>query len=159
MSERRIATCLWFDRDAEEAVNHYVSILDNARITAISRYGKGAPMPEGLALVVDFEIGGQRFMALNGGPHFKLTEAVSIAIECDTQEEIDDLWERLSAGGAKSKCGWLKDRFGLSWQVVPRELKRLMSSSEQKRIAAMFAAMMQMEKPDIATLKTAYETA
>jgi len=159
MATGRAATCLWFDKDAEDAVNYYVSILTNARIVSVNRYGKGAPLPEGHALVVHFEIGGQRFIALNGGPHFRLSEAVSISIECETQEEIDQLWEGLSAGGSKSQCGWLKDKFGLSWQVVPRFLKDMMNSGEPKRAQAMFAALLQMQKLDIAKLRAAYDSA
>ena len=156
-AEPRIATCLWFDNQAEEAANFYVSVLADAHIGAIARYGRGGPMPEGLALTVAFELGGQRFLALNGGPVFKLSEAVSVVVDCETQAEIDHLWEKLSEGGAKGRCGWLKDRYGLSWQIVPAELKRLMASGDQPRIGAMFGAMMQMDKLDIAALKTAYD--
>lgn len=155
----QVATCLWFEREAEEAAHFYVSLLKGARITGTTRYGKGAPMPEGLALTVELEICGQRYVALNGGPHFKLSEAVSIVVDCETQAEIDELWERLSEGGAKSRCGWLKDRYGLSWQVVPAELKRMMRSGEPARIGRMFEALLQMDKLDIARLKAAYEGA
>jgi len=159
MTADRVATCLWYDQDAEDAVNFYVSVFENARITSLSRYVKGMHMPEGLALVIEFEINGQHYMALNGGPHFKLSEAVSIAVTCDTQAEIDDLWERLSAGGSKSQCGWLKDRFGLSWQLFPSAVKTMITSGEPKRIEAMFAALMQMQKIDIAKLRAAYDAA
>lgn len=158
MSDSRVSTCLWFDQNAEEAVRFYVATLPNAGITGLVRYGKNAPLPEGLALVVNFEIDGQRFMALNGGTHFKLTEAVSISVECETQSEIDDLWERLSAGGEKSQCGWLKDQFGLSWQIVPRALKRMIQSGTPEQIASMFAVMFPMQKLDIAALEKAFGT-
>lgn len=152
----RITTCLWFERDAEEAANFYTSLLPNSRVTAVSRYGKGAPFPEGTALGVEFTLDGTPFQAINGGPHFKLTEAVSISIPCDTQAEIDRLWSRLTAnGGAESHCGWLKDRFGLSWQIVPSQLNAWMCDPDPARVSRVTAAFMPMAKLDLATLEAA----
>jgi predicted 3-demethylubiquinone-9 3-methyltransferase (glyoxalase superfamily) len=159
MTASRIATCLWFDKEAEEAARYYVSVLKDARLGAISRYGKDGPMPEGLALTVEFEIGGQRFLGLNGGPTYRLSEAVSIVVECETQAEIDDLWKRLTDGGAESRCGWLKDRYGLSWQIIPTRLRQLMSRGEPRRTSAMFQALLQMSKLDITRLQAAYDSA
>jgi len=154
---QRISTCIWFDRDGEEAANLYTSLFDNSRITAVSRYGKGAPLPEGTALLVEFTLDGTPFQALNGGPHFKLTEAASLSVRCDTQAEIDRLWTRLAAdGGAESRCGWLKDRFGLSWQIVPSQMNAWMTDKDPARVARVTAAFMPMSKLDIATLEAAY---
>jgi predicted 3-demethylubiquinone-9 3-methyltransferase (glyoxalase superfamily) len=154
---QRISTCLWFDREGEEAANFYTSLFDNARVTAVSRYGKGAPLPEGTALLVEFTLDGTPFQALNGGPHFKLTEAASISVRCDTQTEIDHLWMRLTAnGGSESHCGWLKDRFGVSWQIVPSQMSNWMTDKDPARVARVTAAFMPMRKLDIATLEAAY---
>jgi predicted 3-demethylubiquinone-9 3-methyltransferase (glyoxalase superfamily) len=151
----RISTCLWFERDAEEAANLYTSLFDNSRIGAVSRYGEGAPFPKGTAWLVEFTLDGTQYQALNGGPHFKLTEAASISVACDTQAEIDRLWTRLTAnGGAESHCGWLKDRFGLSWQIVPSQMNAWMM--DPARAARVVAAFMPMKKLDIATLEAAY---
>ncbi|HAH65203.1 MAG TPA: hypothetical protein DCL72_06950, partial [Rhizobiales bacterium] len=114
----KITPCLWFDRNAEEAVNHYMSIFKNSRIVSLSRYGEAGPLPKGTALTVIFELEGQRFQALNSGPYFKFTEAISLSVSCGTQAELDGFWERLSEGGEQGQCGWLKDKFGLSWQIV-----------------------------------------
>jgi predicted 3-demethylubiquinone-9 3-methyltransferase (glyoxalase superfamily) len=153
----RISTCLWFDREGEEAANFYTSLIDNSHVTAVSRYGKGAPLPEGTALLVEFTLDGTSFQAVNGGPHFKLTEAASISVRCDTQAEIDRLWTRLMAnGGAESRCGWLKDRFGLSWQIVPSQMSAWMTDKDPARVARVTAAFMPMNKLDIATLEAAY---
>jgi predicted 3-demethylubiquinone-9 3-methyltransferase (glyoxalase superfamily) len=144
---------LWFDRDAEEAAAFYVSLLPNSRIGAISRYGPGAPLPEGTALVVPLTLDGTPFALLNGGPHFRLTEAASIMVACDTQTEIDRLWDRLTAdGGAPGRCGWLKDRYGVSWQIFPSILPALMTGPHKARVVAAF---MPMTKLDIATIEAA----
>jgi predicted 3-demethylubiquinone-9 3-methyltransferase (glyoxalase superfamily) len=154
---QRISTCLWFDRDGEEAADLYTSLFDNSRITAISRYPKGAPLPEGTAWLVEFTLDGTPFQALNGGPHFKQSEAASISVACDTQAEIDRLWTRLTAnGGAESHCGWLKDRFGVSWQIVPAQMSTWMRDKDPERTARVVAAFMPMAKLDIATLEAAY---
>ena len=151
----KISTCLWFDTQAEEAARFYVSLFANARVTETSRYGPGQPMPEGLALVVNLEIEGARFMLLNGGPIFPQSEAASICVSCDTQAEIDRLWSALTAGGGKeSMCGWLKDRYGVSWQITPAILGALMSG-DPARAARVMGAFMQMRKFDIAALQAA----
>jgi predicted 3-demethylubiquinone-9 3-methyltransferase (glyoxalase superfamily) len=155
-----ITTCLWFDRDGENAAKFYVSLFANSRIKAVSRYGKGAPLPEGTALMTVFELDGVEIMALNGGPVFKLSEAASLVVRCDTQAEIDRLWAALTAdGGKESRCGWLKDRFGLSWQIVPSRLDELMSSGDAAAKQRVFAAVMGMVKFDIARLEAAAEGA
>jgi predicted 3-demethylubiquinone-9 3-methyltransferase (glyoxalase superfamily) len=150
---QKITPYLWFDTQAEEAVNFYTSIFQDAEIGSVSRNPPGAPGPEGQVLVMTFSLNGQQFTALNGGPMFKFTEAISLMINCETQEEVDHYWEKLSEGGAKSRCGWLKDKFGLSWQVVPTILGELMSN--QKQAGSVMQAMMQMDKLDIAKLKEA----
>lgn len=154
---QKIKPCLWFDNQAEEAVNLYCSIFKDSRVLRESRYGDTGPGPKGQILTMDFEIAGQQFMALNGGPMFKFTEAVSLVVTCDTQEEIDEYWEKLVAdGGSESQCGWLKDKFGLSWQIVPRILGELMSGDPQKANRVM-TALLKMVKLDIARLKEAAE--
>lgn len=152
----KITPFLWFDSEAEEAANHYVSIFKNAKINKIARYPEGGPYPAGAVMTVEFELDGWRFTALNGGPHFKFGEAVSFVIDCEDQAEVDYYWERLLAGGGQeSQCGWLKDKFGLSWQVTPRRLIELTTGPDQARNARVFAAMMKMVKIDIAELERA----
>jgi predicted 3-demethylubiquinone-9 3-methyltransferase (glyoxalase superfamily) len=149
----RVTTCLWFDREGEPAAQLYTSLIPNSRITAISRYGAGGPMPTGLAMTVAFELDGVPYQALNGGPVYKLTEACSLSVQCDTQTEIDRLWSALLAGGgAESQCGWLRDRFGLSWQIVPSAMDAWMSGPNAARVVAAF---MPMKKLDLATLERA----
>ena len=157
----RITPCLWFDRNAEEAANFYVSIFNNSKITAISHYGEGsrggAP---GSVMVVGFELDGQAFTGLNGGPLFKFTEAISMIVNCETQAEVDDYWDKLTSdGGREVQCGWLKDKFGVSWQIVPTVLPELMQSNDPAKSKAVMAALMQMVKLDIAALKRAFENA
>ncbi len=148
----RISTCLWFNDDGEEAAKFYVSLFSNSRIVSVSRYGEGGMMRKGLAMLTRFELDGASFAALNGGRHFKLTEAASLVALCDTQREIDRLWSALTAdGGAESRCGWLKDRFGLSWQIIPSMLDEVMSG-DPARAGRVMAAVMPMTKIDIATL-------
>lgn len=160
-SFRFIRPCLWFDNQAEEAANFYVSIFENSRITQIARYGEAGfeihGRPAGSVMTVTFELNGHRFMGLNGGPHFKFNEAVSLEISCDTQEEIDYYWNKLSAGGdpKAQQCGWLKDKFGLSWQVTPYMLEELMTDHTSKQAQRAMNAMLQMKKLDIAKLKQA----
>jgi predicted 3-demethylubiquinone-9 3-methyltransferase (glyoxalase superfamily) len=150
-----ITPCLWFDGQAEEAAEIYVSVFPNSRITDITRSGKDGPGPEGSALMVAFELDGQTFTGLNGGPQFKFTEAVSMIVNCDSQTEVDRYWDALTAdGGSPSMCGWLKDRFGLSWQVVPVEIVPLLQDKE--RAGAVMAALMEMQKIDVARLKAAH---
>ena len=153
----KITPFLWFDREAEEAARFYTSIFADSKILAVSRYGEAGPGPKGSVMTVEFQLAGQRFLALNGGPHFKFTEAISLLVDCDTQEEVDGLWERLtSGGGQEGRCGWLKDRFGLSWQIVPSALGQLMQDPDPERPRRAMQAMLQMKKLDIAALKRAH---
>jgi predicted 3-demethylubiquinone-9 3-methyltransferase (glyoxalase superfamily) len=161
---QQIAPCLWFDTQAEEAAHYYVGIFKNARITDISRYGEAGKeihgKPAGSVLTVEFELNGLPFMALNGGPVFKFNEAISLMVDCETQEEIDYYWEELGAGGPEDarQCGWLKDKYGVSWQVFPFALSRqMLGDPENPNSQRAFAAMMEMKKIDIAELKKAYE--
>ncbi|AUX45974.1 3-demethylubiquinone-9 3-methyltransferase [Sorangium cellulosum] len=153
---QKIKTFLWFDNNAEEAVRLYTSIFQNARILDEVRCGDAGPGPRGSLLTVEFELEGQRFVAMNGGPHFKFNEAISLAVTCETQEEVDALWSKLTeGGGSESQCGWLKDRFGLSWQIVPSALPRLLQHPEPAKAARVMQAMLQMKKLDIARLEEA----
>ena len=160
-SIRFIRPCLWFDTQAEEAANFYVSIFENSRIAQIARYGEAGfeihGRPAGSVMTVTFELNGQRFMGLNGGPHFTFNEAVSLEVSCDTQEQIDYYWSKLSAGGdpRAQQCGWLKDKFGLSWQVTPFILEKLMADHTTQEAQRAMTAMLQMKKIDIATIKRA----
>ena len=150
---QRITPFLWFDNNAEEAVNFYVSMFKNSKIGAVTRYGDAGPGPKGSVLTAAFELEGQKFVALNGGPRFKFTEAVSFVINCETQEEIDYFWDKLTSdGGQESMCGWLKDRFGLSWQVVPSQLPSLLTGEKSNEV---MQAIMQMKKLDLGTLRQA----
>jgi predicted 3-demethylubiquinone-9 3-methyltransferase (glyoxalase superfamily) len=153
---QKINPFLWFDDQAEEAANFYVSLFKNSKVISVSRYGDAGPGPKGTAMVVTFELAGQKFIALNGGPLFKFTEAISFLINCETQQEVDDLWEKLSAGGAESQCGWLKDKYGLSWQVIPTSLGEMLQDKDPKKSQRVMQAMLQMGKIDIAKLKQAY---
>jgi len=154
---QKISPCLWFDTQAEEAAAFYLSIFPNSRINKVSRYGDGSRMPKGLAMVVAFTLDGVDFLALNGGPMFKFSEAVSFSIGCNTQAEVDHYWSKLtSGGGAESMCGWLKDKFGVSWQVVPEVLAEMAAGSDPERVRRMTEAMLKMRKLDIATLVGAY---
>lgn len=155
--KQKIATFLWFDTNAEEAVNHYLSIFENSKVLSIARCGDVGPGPKGSVLTIKFQLEGQEYIALNGGPMFKFTEAISLLIYCDTQDEIDHYWSRLSAGGSESDCGWLKDKFGLSWQVCPRILLDMISDKDQNKSSRAMAAMMTMQKMDIKKLKDAFE--
>jgi predicted 3-demethylubiquinone-9 3-methyltransferase (glyoxalase superfamily) len=154
---QKITPFLWFDDNAEEAVNFYVSVFKNSKIGKVARYGKAGPGPEGTVMTIAFELAGQEFIALNAGPKFKFTEAISFVVNCETQKEVDEFWEKLSAGGSKGQCGWLKDKFGLSWQIVPTALGKMMSDSDPARSQRVMKALLQMDKLDIAGLKRAYE--
>lgn len=157
---RKIVPCLWFDTNAEEAVNFYTSIFKDSKIISVSRYGKGAPMPEGTVLTIIFQMNGQEFMALNGGPEFQFTEAISLFVDCDSQQEVDEYWSKLTAnGGEESQCGWLKDKYGLSWQIVPNELGKLLSDPDPAKSQRVMQAMLQMKKIDVAELERAYDMA
>ena len=153
----KITPFLWFDDQAEEAARFYVSIFKNSKIGDISRYTEAGPGPAGSAMVVAFELDGQRFDALNGGPTFAFTEAVSFTVDCETQAEVDYFWTALSAGGETSQCGWLKDRYGLSWQIVPAALPRIMSNPDPAKAKRAMEAMFTMTKLDIAALEAAAE--
>jgi len=155
----KITPFLWFDDKAEEAMNFYVSIFKNSKVMDISRYGKGAEYPEGTAFVVTFQLDGQPVMALNAGPQFKFTEAISMYVSCETQAEVDTLWDKLSEGGEKGRCGWLKDRYGLSWQIVPTALGELMGDKDPEKASRVMQAMLKMSKIDINLLKKAKEQA
>ncbi|MEQ1931350.1 MAG: VOC family protein [Parvularculaceae bacterium] len=153
--KQKVSTCLWFDRNGEEAAIYYVSLFSDSRIVGVTRYGEGAPLPKGTAMLTRFELGGVEFAALNGGPHFRLTEACSLVALCETQAEIDRLWTALIAdGGAESQCGWLRDRFGLSWQIIPEGVDKMMA--DPIKGARVFEAIMPMKKIDLAKLRQAY---
>jgi predicted 3-demethylubiquinone-9 3-methyltransferase (glyoxalase superfamily) len=152
---QKITPFLWFDGKAEEAANFYTSIFKNSKIITINRYPKGSPAPEGMAMTAQFLLEGQEFVALNGGPQFTFTPAISFVVNCETQKEVDDLWEKLSAGGEEHQCGWLKDKFGVSWQIVPTVLVKLLSDPDAGRAQRAMAAMLQMKKIDIALLEQA----
>jgi len=152
--KQKITTFLWFDGRAEEAAQHYTRIFKNSKILSVSRLGDG---PGGTATIVQFELEGQEFMALNGGPQFQFNEAISLYVDCETQGEVDELWEKLTAdGGAPSMCGWLKDKFGLSWQIIPSALSRLMQDPDREKAKRVMEAMLGMQKIDVARLEQAY---
>jgi len=155
MKLTKITPFLWFDTQGEEAATFYTSLFENSRILEVARYGAAGPRPEGMVMTVSFELEGQRFVALNGGPDFRFTEAVSFAISCDTQAEVDRFWSRLSEGGEEGPCGWLKDRYGLSWQVIPRRLEELLADPDPDRAQKAMAAMLGMGKIDIEGLEKA----
>ena len=154
---QKVTPFLWFNGNAEEAMHFYTSIFKNAKITSLNRYGKGGPAPEGTVIYGTFEIEGQQFMALNGGPEFSFTPAISLYVNCNTQEEVDELWDKLSEGGSDARCGWLKDKFGLSWQIIPAILGKLLYDSDPEKSGRVMHAMLQMEKLDIAGLQRAYD--
>lgn len=158
---QRITPCLWFDSQAEEAANFYVSIFKNSKIENMTRYGEASAevsgRPKGSVMTVTFEIEGQEFVALNGGPHFTFSEAISLMVKCETQKEIDEMWEKLSHGGEEGPCGWLKDKYGLSWQIVSPEWNEMLRDKDVRKSERVMKAILQMTKPDIKTLKQAYE--
>ena len=153
---QKITPFLWFDDEAEEAVGFYTSIFKNSKIETVTRYGEAGPGPKGSVMTVAFQIEGQQFTALNGGPHFKVTEAISFVVSCGTQVEVDELWDKLSEGGEKVQCGWLKDKYGLSWQIVPTVLIEMLQDKDSERSQRVMKAMLQMKKLDIARLEEAY---
>jgi predicted 3-demethylubiquinone-9 3-methyltransferase (glyoxalase superfamily) len=152
---QKITPCLWFDAQAEEAAAFYTSIFQNSRILHVARYGKAGPGPEGSVMTVSFELDGQEFTALNGGPEFRFNEAISFQVSCQTQDEVDEFWGRLSEGGEEGPCGWLKDRYGVSWQIVPTRLIELLDDPDPERSQRAMRAMLGMKKIDIATLEQA----
>jgi len=152
-----ITPCLWFDNNAEEAVNFYISIFKNSRVKTVSRYSEAGPGEPGSVLTIVFQINGQEFMALNGGPQFKFSEAISFVIYCDTQAELDDYWQKLTAEGQEVQCGWLTDKFGLSWQVVPTITEKLLTDPDPEKVRRVSEAVLKMVKLDIAEMVRAYE--
>jgi predicted 3-demethylubiquinone-9 3-methyltransferase (glyoxalase superfamily) len=156
MPLQKITPFLWFDHEAEEAAKFYTSVFRNSRIESVTRYGDAGPGPKGSVMTVDFELEGQKFVALNGGPAFKFTEAISFMVNCESQQEVDEMWEKLSAGGKEVECGWLKDKYGLSWQIVPTALIRMLQDKEAEKSQRVMKAMLQMKKIDIARLEEAY---
>lgn len=155
MSAPRLSVCLWFNANAEQAVAHYLSIFPGGRITATSHYGESGPGPAGSVMTIAFEIEAQPFLALNGGPHFSFTPAISLIVNCETQAELDRYWEQLSEGGSKGRCGWLTDKFGLSWQIVPRQVARWMTGDGESAGRVM-KAVLKMDKLDVAELERAF---
>jgi predicted 3-demethylubiquinone-9 3-methyltransferase (glyoxalase superfamily) len=156
---QKIVPFLWFDKEAEEAVNFYVSIFKNSIITSVSRYGQAGPGPKGSVMSLQFELEGLKFIALNGGPQYKFTPAISMFVSCATQAEVDELWDKLAAGGGLQQCGWVQDRYGLTWQIIPTVLMELLRDRNPKKAQAVMKSMLGMQKLDIAGLKRAYEEA
>ncbi len=152
---QKITPCLWFDTEGEEAAKFYTSVFPNSRIVDVTRYGAGGPQPEGTVMTVNFELDGQSFVALNGGPEFTFDEAISFQVSCETQEEVDAFWSKLSEGGEEGPCGWLKDKFGLSWQVVPTALPKLLGDPDREKSQRVMDAMLSMKKIEIADLERA----
>lgn len=153
---QKITPFLWFDHQAEEAVQFYTSIFRNSKVQTVTRYGETGPGPKGTVMTIEFQLAGQQFVALNGGPHFTFTEAISFVVNCETQEEVDEYWEKLSEGGTKVQCGWLKDKYGLSWQIVPTILIEMLQDKDAQRSQRVMKAMLQMKKLDVAALEAAY---
>jgi predicted 3-demethylubiquinone-9 3-methyltransferase (glyoxalase superfamily) len=154
---RKITPFLWYDGNAEEAVNFYVSIFKNSKVVSMARYGDAGPGPKGSVMTAAFQLDGQNFVALNGGPQYKFTPAISFVVSCETQEEVDELWEKLSAGGRKDRCAWLTDKFGVSWQIVPTILSKLLQDKDPEKARRVMQAMLQMDKIDIKRLQQAYD--
>ena len=159
INKQKITPFLWFDGKAEEAMNFYVSIFKNSKVVQLTRYGDAGPGPKGTVMSAIFQLEGQEFYALNGGPQFKFSPAISMFVNCETQQEVDELWEKLSAGGKTNRCGWLDDKFGLTWQIIPTILGRLLQDKDAAKANRVMKAMMQMDKIDIARLEQAYEGA
>ena len=156
MPTEALTTCLWFDGQAEEAANHYTSIFENSKLGRVGRYTEAGPGPAGSVLAVEFELNGQKFVGLNGGPQFTFNEAISFQVHCRDQEEVDYYWSRLSEGGEEGVCGWLKDKFGVSWQVIPTVLVDMIGDADPEKVGRATEAMLQMTKLDIAALEKAY---
>lgn len=154
---KKITPFLWFDGKAEEAMNFYVSVFKNSKVVSVSRYGEGGPAPKGTAMSVKFHLDGQDFIGLNGGPLFAFSPAISFFVDCETQQEVDELWEKLSNGGEIQRCGWLKDKYGLSWQIIPSVLGKMLGDKDPGKASRVMKAMLQMNKIDIKILEQAYE--
>ena len=158
-AKQKITTFLWFDANAEEAAKHYVSIFKDSKILATTHYGDGGPGPKGSVMMVTFQLEGQDFYALNGGPQFSFTPAVSLFVNCENQKEVDELWDKLSQGGAPNRCGWVADKYGLSWQIVPTALGKMMQDKDPAKSQAVMQEMLTMDKLDVARLEQAYAEA
>ncbi|MBA3316635.1 MAG: VOC family protein [Gemmatimonadales bacterium] len=156
---QKIVPFLWFDHQAEEAMNFYVSLFHDSKVLSVTRYGAAGPGPKGSVMSATFQLEGQEFYALNGGPQFSFTPAISLFVNCEAQQEVDELWEKLSQGGEKQPCGWLKDRYGLSWQIIPTALGKMLQDKDPQKSTRVMQAMMQMTRIDIARLKQAYDGA
>jgi len=156
---QKITPFLWFNGNAEEAANFYVSVFKNSKVGRVSRYGAGGPGPKGSVMSATFQLEGQEFFALNGGPQYKFTPAISLFVNCETQQEVDELWSKLTAGGSDEPCGWLKDKYGLSWQIIPQTLGRLLSDKNRTKANAALQAMLKMKKIDIKKLQQAFDAA
>jgi predicted 3-demethylubiquinone-9 3-methyltransferase (glyoxalase superfamily) len=154
---QKITAFLWFDGKAEEAMNFYISIFKNSKVGKVTRYGDAGPGPKGTVMSATFQLEGQEFMALNGGPQFRFTPAISFFVNCETQQEVDALWEKLSEGGKKERCGWLKDKYGLSWQIIPSALGKMLGDKDPEKSKRVMQAMLQMDKIDVKRLQEAYE--
>jgi len=154
---QKITPFLWFNDNAEDAINFYTSIFKNSRVISLSRYGEGAPVPSGTLMSGTFQIEGQEFMVLNGGPHFKFNEAISLFVDCESQAEVDELWGKLTEGGEEGNCGWLKDKFGVSWQIIPRALGQLLNAPDPAQAQRVMQAMLQMKKIEVEKLQQAYD--
>ena len=154
---QKITPFLWFDSKAEEAMNFYISIFKNSKVGRVTRYGEGGPGPKGTVMSATFQLEGQEFIALNGGPQFTFTPAISFFVNCETQQEVDELWEKLSESGRKERCGWLKDKYGLSWQIIPSALGKMLGDKDPEKSKRVMQAMLQMDKIDIKRLQEAYE--
>ena len=154
---QKITPFLWFDGKAEEAMNLYVSVFKNSKVVSVTRYGEAGPGPKGTVMSATFQLEGQQFYALNGGPQYKFTPAISLFVSCETQKEVDQLWDKLSANGHKDRCGWLQDKYGLSWQIIPSMLGKMLADKNPRKSQSVMKAMLQMDKLDIAKLKQAYE--
>ena len=155
----KITPCLWFDTEGEEAATFYTGIFENSRILEVVRYGSAGPRPEGMVMMVNFELDGQKFIALNGGPEFTFNEAISFQVHCESQQEVDGFWTKLSEGGEEGPCGWLKDKYGVSWQIIPTALDELVSDPDPERSQRAMKAMLTMSKIDIAELQRAVDQA
>jgi predicted 3-demethylubiquinone-9 3-methyltransferase (glyoxalase superfamily) len=159
INKQKITPFLWFDGKAEAAANFYVSVFRNSKVVSVTRYGQAGPGPKGSVMSAVFQLEGQQFHALNGGPQFKFSPAISLFVDCETQQEVDELWERLSAGGKTNRCGWLDDKFGLTWQIIPKILVKLLRDKDAGKASAVMQAMLKMGKLDIAGLQRAYDQA
>ena len=157
IAKQKITPCLWFDTDGEDAARFYTSVFPNSKIVDVTHYGSAGPRPEGTVMTVEFELNGQTFVALNGGPDFTFNEAVSFQVSCENQEDVDYYWERLAENGEEGPCGWLKDKFGLSWQIIPTALPKLLNDPDNERAQRVMAAMLDMGKIDIEALERAAE--